>query len=296
MGQPTDRAGAGGGTGPVSIWLLLVGRWHPVVVHLPIGILLVAAALGAYARWRRDERLAASLPFLLFCGAASATLAAVTGWLTASEGEYRGLLLEQHRWLGLATVGAAWLAWGLAVRQPGRSAVLAGTVVLLAVAGHYGGALTHGPNHLWEVFAPRPVAVHPTSPTPRVPGDQELFFGAVVLPLLEAHCVACHGPEQVKGGLRLDGFAALVKGGDSGPVLPSQAADKSELLRRVSLPPDDDDYMPPKGEPLGTNQVALLRWWVAMGARTETRVGELPAPLKPLLTPTRNPHSTIGIR
>ncbi len=95
-------------------------------------------------------------------------------------------------------------------------------------------------------------------------------FEADVLPVLYRHCFSCHSEKQAKpkAGLRLDSAAGLVDGGVIAPGKP----DESELLQRVSLPHTDDDVMPPlKGgaQPLSEPERALLRAWIAAGAKLD---------------------------
>jgi hypothetical protein len=93
------------------------------------------------------------------------------------------------------------------------------------------------------------------------------FYMARVAPILDKHCVACHGPEKQKGKLRLDSYAAIVKGAESGDVLAAGQAAKSELLRRVRLPASDDEVMPSDGKPLlSANDIKVLQLWIAAGA------------------------------
>ena len=74
-------------------------------------------------------------------------------------------------------------------------------------------------------------------------------------------------PEKVKGGLRLDSYAGITRGGEDGPIVAPWHPEKSELLRRVTLPPDDDDFMPSGGKKaLTAGEIALLRVWIAAGA------------------------------
>jgi hypothetical protein len=50
-------------------------------------------------------------------------------------------------------------------------------------------------------------------------------------------------------------------------------------LRRISLPRDDDDFMPAEGKtPLTARQVAIVRWWIAAGARSGVTIGSLEVP------------------
>lgn len=65
----------------------------------------------------------------------------------------------------------------------------------------------------------------------------------------------------------MDTAAALLKGGDTGPGLIAGKPDESEIIKRVVLPKDHDDIMPPKGGPLAANEVDVLKRWVADGAK-----------------------------
>ncbi len=91
-------------------------------------------------------------------------------------------------------------------------------------------------------------------------------FAKEVGPILKAHCVECHGADKQKGKLRLDTKADFTKGGKNGPAVKAGDADASELFKRVTLPKDDDDRMPPEGEPLKAEEIAVLKAWIAEGA------------------------------
>lgn len=84
--------------------------------------------------------------------------------------------------------------------------------------------------------------------------------------VLESKCLECHNPDKVKGKLLMDTAEAMIKGGSSGPSLVPGNPHDSELLKRVLLPADDDDIMPPKGGPLDPKEIALLQQWIAQGA------------------------------
>ena len=94
------------------------------------------------------------------------------------------------------------------------------------------------------------------------PGEQ--LFADKVKPLLDSRCISCHGPDKVKGGLRMDSRAALLKGGDSGPALVPGNPSDSLLLQAVTHSKKDLE-MPPK-EKLTTNDIAVLRRWIQEGA------------------------------
>ena len=99
-------------------------------------------------------------------------------------------------------------------------------------------------------------------------------FEKQVLPFLKERCFDCHqAPRTVDGklkkpkaDLRLDGPAEIMKGGENGTVVTPKASSKSSLFEVVTLPKDDDKHMPPKGDPLTPQEIALLRTWIDEGA------------------------------
>lgn len=75
------------------------------------------------------------------------------------------------------------------------------------------------------------------------------FFAARVEPVLDRHCVACHGPEKHKAELRLDTFEQTMRGSDAGEVVKPGDLKSSELFRRITLPTDHEEFMPADGTP-----------------------------------------------
>ena len=92
-------------------------------------------------------------------------------------------------------------------------------------------------------------------------------FSGRVAPILERNCSVCHGAEKQKAGLRLDSYASILKGAESGLVVKPGDVKGSELYRRITLPPADDDFMPSEGKPpLAPADIAVLEKWIAAGA------------------------------
>lgn len=95
---------------------------------------------------------------------------------------------------------------------------------------------------------------------------QEIDFQTDVWPVLESRCIQCHGERRPKAGFRLDnGTDAFAEGDDGARIVAGKPAE-SLLYQRVILPADDDDIMPPKGDPLTADQIETLRRWIAEGA------------------------------
>ncbi len=88
-----------------------------------------------------------------------------------------------------------------------------------------------------------------------------------VKPVLAKHCVACHGAEKQKSGLRLDSVALAKRGGDTGPAIEPGKSAESLLVQAVTGA-EGVTAMPPKGEPpLSNDEIALLKLWIDQGAK-----------------------------
>ena len=88
-------------------------------------------------------------------------------------------------------------------------------------------------------------------------GDDAVDYVREVKPLLTEHCYRCHGTLKQKSELRLDTARFAIEGGSSGAAVVPGEALSSLLLKRVGET-DDDQRMPPEGEPLTANQFELL--------------------------------------
>ena len=94
-----------------------------------------------------------------------------------------------------------------------------------------------------------------------------MVYSDIIQPILQEKCYSCHGPRKQKAKLRLDGKDNILRGGKDGKVVEAKLNEKPEMLRRILLPPDDEDHMPPKEKgQLSERQVMLIRWWLEKGA------------------------------
>src|SRR5262249_28493080 len=93
------------------------------------------------------------------------------------------------------------------------------------------------------------------------------FYTARVAGLLGSRCVACHGPHRQKAKLRLDSYAAVIRGGKHGPVVVAGHPEASELIKRIELPQKDEKAMPPDGRtPFKKDEATIVKMWIAAGA------------------------------
>jgi uncharacterized membrane protein len=243
---------------------------HPVLVHLPIGILLLAAIFAWMGRRERHAPLLAALPMLLRLGAVAAVAACGSGWLLGGSGEYDPDTLGLHKWLGIFTAFLAALA--CFVPKPRLMTTL--TAISLTIAAHFGGTLTHGAGYLF------PSTFEDSLQRPSIADIQETaVFSAVVQTILKEKCSSCHGSTKQKGGLRLDMVEHIRKGGKNGDVFKSVGPEGGELLRRCLLPIGHEDHMPPREKPqLSSDELEILRWWIAEGADFERKTKDFPQP------------------
>lgn len=140
--------------------ITLIGRFHVVVIHFPIAMLVTAALAELRAFAQRSHVPPPAVRFCLWIGAISAIAAAALGWIHALDG-FPGPLADPlslanlHRWLGTAAAALAPLV-ALAAERDARNrsrTPLTRTAILLlagavAAAAHFGGLLTHGAGFL----------------------------------------------------------------------------------------------------------------------------------------------------
>jgi len=269
--------------------VMFLGRFHPLLVHLPIGFLLMAFLMECWEYLKGSDHTGQAVPFALFLGAISAIGAALTGYLLSVDGGYGEHIVTTHMWLGIGVAVLSMFAfvlrsWFFSHQGVKRiyAGILSGMVICLMAAGHYGGSLTHGSDYLFE-YMPNSLRSAIGMPPKSPKGIQKIenldsarVFEDIIHPILDTRCVSCHNPEKKKGELLLTSYETLMEGGESGPSLTAGSPDSSDLIRRLLLPEADDDHMPPEGKlQLSSDQIDLIHWWVGQGAPTGIMVSEL---------------------
>jgi len=270
-------------SGP-SDFSLFFGRLHPALVHLPIGLMVLLALAEWLARFPRFKQANASAGIILALAVPASMFTVLCGWLLSQAGGYQDQLLAWHKWTGVGTAAVCALAalfYSLDRKLLYRGCLYAGVAVMV-VASHFGGSLTHGSDYLVR-YAPQPIRgwlAGPAAPAADAADfSQRPVFAALIQPVLQDKCVSCHGPEKAKGGLRLDSLAALQKGGENGTVVVPGKLAEGSFLKRLQLPPEDEDHMPPPGKPQPTaDEIALLEWWIAAGTPGDKKLSELKLP------------------
>ncbi|MCU0777830.1 MAG: hypothetical protein MUF86_09230 [Akkermansiaceae bacterium] len=267
-----------------------IGRFHPVILHLPIGMLVwvvVMEMLNVFSKRGNAHSSRAAMGF----AAASAVVAALLGFiLYHSMPDYDRELAERHLFGGLAFACSAVAAFVIKVWVDSRAGSGAAfyRCVLLASAGimgftsHDGASLTHGRGYLTD-HAPEPLrrllGMEPRKPArPDAQTEEQPVYAGVIVPILESKCYACHNAEKQKGRFRMDEYDLLLAGGKEGEgLIPGNSAE-SNIIVRAELPEDDEEHMPPEGKKdLEDHELTLLKWWIDNGASKDAMLKDLPA-------------------
>ncbi len=265
-------------------FLAWLGRFHPVIVHLPIGILLIGVVFHFLDQRSSNNNLTRATKTIYFFGFISAAIAALAGWFLAREGGYEADVIFWHRWVGIAMVLLSFGLWRwYQDPQKNHSLVTWGGLALLlglTYTGHLGGVLTHGEDYLVEqapTFIKSMVGYEEgVKKTIYNDPDSTYVYRDLIEPFLKEKCWTCHDDNLHKGGLVMTSPEALMEGGRNGEIIDATAQD-SEIFKRVVMNPSSKKYMPPKGTPLSYGEIKLLEWWIDEGAPFDSAVTRMEA-------------------
>ncbi|MDO1513713.1 c-type cytochrome domain-containing protein [Maribacter confluentis] len=276
----------------------LLGRLHPLVVHLPIGFIIAGLLLQLVERKKKEFTKVISLIYLW--GAYVAVLACITGYLQYLGEGHSFNSVEIHLWSGIATALCCFILWArlatvsfAAMLQKIPVLVISGLLfVLISFTGHQGGNITHGEDYLVEplpntlkaalgytVFEEKEIILSETD------WESAVFYTDVIAPILNNNCVSCHNPKKAKGELLLHSEEGILTSGENGPVLTAHHPGESDLFLRMELPKSNDRHMPPDGKRQPSKEaIKLVETWIAKGHPFTTTIGELKLP-KSLFAP-----------
>lgn len=250
--------------------VLFLGRFHPLIVHMPIGFLFFAFLLEIVSKWKKNETLLSGIPLALLMGGITATVSCILGYMLSLSGDYEESAVDSHFWFGIATTVVAFIAWLIRIDKiklpkgntfKGNIATLTLLVILLSITGHYGGNLTHGSDYLLKYL---PFGKEEKKELVAITKIEDaVVYDYLVEPILDNKCTSCHNSSKKKGGLSLTDSTSISKGGKNGDALIAGNSSKSEMIKRVLLDPHNEDFMPPEGKtPLTEEEIAILTYWI----------------------------------
>jgi uncharacterized membrane protein len=256
-------------------WDLFIGRFHSLLVHLPIGIFLLGYFLEILFQFgfRKLSISRSIIIFIYAIGLLAGIFAAVTGWLLSFSDDYAIDALNNHKLLGIATLVVMLCVIIYQIKTPETKSKLKFTISTLAIiltglTGHFGGNLTHGSNYLFE-YGPNSLSAYEDVNLNRLKlmtPDSVRIFGDILHPIIQNNCVACHNSENYKGGLILESYSDLFK--EAAYAVPVVAGKpyNSEFFSRVNLPTNDEKAMPPRGSGFSYTDIEILKYWIENGA------------------------------
>jgi len=224
--------------------LELLGKSHLLWVHLPIGFIFLALVL-TLLKWKNPEApYFILLPLIWRLATLAAIFSVLSGLLLSENQEGTNLLFHQYAGIFLTMGLITYLIFK-------KNFILIFIGILFVITIHLGASLTHGEDYLFKKKKKEITQLN----------EVELFEDAIV-PIFKAKCYSCHKPGKSKGDLDLTNYEKI--------------GDKKELVRRTQLPKSHKEFMPANGKaPLSKEQLAILSYWVEIGAPKTKRLAQL---------------------
>ena len=224
--------------------LELLGKSHLLWVHLPIGFIFLALVL-TLLKWKKPEApYLILLPLIWRLATLAAIFSVFSGLLLSENQEGTNLFFHQYAGIFLTMGLITYLIFN-------KNFILVFIGILFVITIHLGASLTHGEDYL---FTEKSKAITHLN-------EVEIYEDAIV-PIFKAKCFSCHKPGKSKGDLDLTNYEKI--------------GDKEELVRRTHLPKSHKEFMPSNGKaPLSKEQLAILSYWVEIGAPKTKRLAQL---------------------
>jgi len=224
--------------------LELLGKSHLLWVHLPIGFIFLALVLTLLKRKNPEAPYLILLPLIWRLATLAAIFAVFSGLLLSENQEGTNLFFHQYAGIFLTIGLISYLIFK-------NEFLLIFISILFVITIHLGASLTHGEDYL---FTEKKKVITQLN-------EVELYEDAIV-PIFKAKCFSCHKPGKSKGDLDLTKYEKI--------------GDKEELVRRTHLPKSHKEFMPANGKaPLSKEQLAILSYWVEIGAPKTKRLAQL---------------------
>jgi len=250
-----------------------VGRMHPLLLHLPIGLLIISFILWLGSKSIESGSFERIFILVLSVTAFTAALTALMGFFLSREGGYDENTLSKHKILGVITAVLAYTLLLVYQNGPQRKLLfgmsMIASLLVMIIGSHFGSTLTHGEGFVWQ-----PLKGEEDIREEKIT-DTSSLFAAAVRPILKTKCFSCHNEKKAKGGLIMTTEEKILEGGKNGPIWVSGDALNSHIIQNINLPEEDKKHMPPKGKPqLSEDEINFLFAWIQDGADMKKRMKE----------------------
>jgi|TARA_X000000950_G_scaffold289461_1_gene413763 uncharacterized membrane protein len=261
--------------------LSLLGRFHPLIIHLPIGFIAMGLLIDINKKkfkWSNE-----ALKFIFFWAAISGIFSIISGYFQYEKGGYTWETIDGHFYAGVSTVLLSFCFYlylsgvSFFISLP-RKLYSLGHIILLTITGHLGGNITHGEDHLTE---PIYDLVGISNVEIKEIMNYEDFsdksvYENLIQPIINDKCVKCHNTKKTKGGLQMHNFEVLKKGGRNGQILDFENPELSKILVRIHLPKSEKKHMPPSGgKQLSREEIKIIGNWITQGSSPVQSIAEL---------------------
>lgn len=256
-------------------WLQVFGRMHPLALHFPIVLILIYAVVTLFfpSRLRHEHWYRSAIDALLLAAALTASITALMGFALSRNEGYDSDALALHKWTGVLIPFLLYGFYLIRNKVVGNIHVARALslflAVMISVAGHHGAVITHGENFILAPITPVQQRIIPAF-------EDAYVYNDLVQPILDSKCASCHNSKKSKGDLIMDTKELFLKGGENGVPWDTSKADLGVMMRRIHMPLDEKEHMPPKGKPqLTDNELFIVHEWVKRGADFEKKFIDL---------------------
>ena len=259
-------------------FLILIGRFHPLFVHLPIGFIILGILIELNKKklgWSNE-----ALKFIFFWASITGVLSIITGFLQYQNEGYLWETIQFHFIAGVLTIILSFTFYLKLIDNsifksiPRKLFTIANSVTLI-ITGHLGGNITHGEEHLTEPINNLVGIDEEETLTVKYYEDfkeKSLYF-SVIQPIIDQKCVKCHNLKKSNGKLKMHNSKELMKGGKNGSILNYDTPEMSEMYIRIHLPKEEKKHMPPKsGKQLTRQEISLISKWIKNGSSFEKSI------------------------
>ncbi len=143
-----------------SSFVLFIGRFHPILLHLPVGALGLLCLFELICSTRRgEEKFGDASLLMLIVGSAGAVMAVMAGIMLSREGGYVGGNFTLHQTMGILGTAGVLLALVVRITAMGRNssellnayrALYYVSFGIMGLGAHFGGNMSHGNKFLTE--------------------------------------------------------------------------------------------------------------------------------------------------
>ena len=259
-------------------FLILIGRFHPLIVHLPIGFIVLGILIELNKKklgWSND-----ALKFIFFWASITGVFSIISGFFQYQNGGYLWETVQNHFIAGVLTIILSFSFYLKLIENsifksiPRKLFTIVNSVILI-LTGHLGGNITHGEEHLVEPIN-NLVGINEEEPlTVKYYEDfkEKPLFSSVIQPIIDQKCVKCHNSKKSNGKLRMHNTKEFMKGGKNGSIINYDTPEISEMYIRIHLPREEKKHMPPKsGKQLTRQEISLISKWIENGSSFEKSI------------------------